>query len=308
LKKILIIQIAFGIVITAFLGLVLLKYISYFHQKIDVAEVSVVVKKNEPVSKLIRELGKKGVIRNPSWLWYYYKVTKAKIQAGVYRFSGKISPLDVVKKLKEGKVETISLTFPEGITAQEVIRKLEENKVIEKAAIGKEIYPFLEGYLFPDTYQFKIGEGAKKAITKMIVRFQQKMKRFGFTDKQLRENLIIASLIEKESVSDGAKVSEVIHNRLKLNMPLGLDSALEYAVGRTRLKRSDFYLDTPYNLYKRKGLPPTPICNPSLKAIEYSNDAPSGNLLYFLSYNGSTFFFTNYRKEKEWIRTRNRGN
>ena len=83
---------------------------------------------------------------------------------------------------------------------------------------------------------------------------------------------------------------------------LGLDSALQYALGKNRLNHADFNAATPYNLYKNRGLPPTPISNPSLKAIQYASDAPKGNLLYFLSSDGSTFFFTNYKKEKEWIK------
>ncbi|NOZ83428.1 MAG: endolytic transglycosylase MltG [Epsilonproteobacteria bacterium] len=302
MKKIFIIEAFFGIITTAVLVFLLITYISYFHKKIDAGHQTVRVYKNESITNVIKELAGKGIIKNPSWLWYYYKVTRTKVQAGVYYFSGRLSPLDIVKKLKLGKVETVSLTFPEGITAKSVVNILEANRVIKPGSISENIYPFIEGYLFPDTYNFKIDEGAVSAITKMMVHFQNKTKRFDFASKKLRKILIIASLIEKESIRKGRKVSEVIYNRLKRNMPLGLDSALQYALGKNRLTHADFNAATPYNLYKNRGLPPTPISNPSLKAIQYASDAPKGDLLYFLSRNGSTFFFTNYKKEKEWIR------
>ncbi len=295
-------QISVGIAALIVLIYALVSYISYLNGRINVAPVIVVIHKHETAASIIKELSAKHVIEKPSWLWYYYKVKRDKIQAGTYQFSGSISPMDVMKKLKYGKIKRVVINFPEGITARSVISKLEFAKVIKPDVIGKKIYPFLEGYLFPDTYRFEVNQGAVSALTKMILRFKQKMSRFNLTNKKERKILIIASLIEKEAEpASRTKVSEVIYNRLKRHMRLDLNAALLYGLNKKQLKHSDFSSDNPYNLYKFAGLPPSPISNPSLASLVAANHPAKGNLLYFASSNGLTYFFSNYKDDRRWL-------
>lgn len=302
MKKLFTAQIAVGIVALIVLTVALVAYISYLNRKIDVATAIVIIHKHETATSIIKELAAKHVIKEPSWLWYYYKVKREKIQAGAYQFSGLVSPLDVMKILKYGKIKKVIINFPAGITVRAVISKLENAKVIQPNVVGEKVYPFLEGYLFPDTYQFEINQGAVSALTKMIVRFQQKTRRFKLNSKAARKILIIASLIEKEAGPAGRKkVSEVIYNRLQRHMRLDLNAALMYGLRKKHLEHSDFSSNSPYNLYKKAGLPPTPISSPSMKSLIAAYRPAKGKLLYFASSDGSTYFFSNYKEDRNWL-------
>ncbi|MDR1328148.1 MAG: endolytic transglycosylase MltG [Oscillospiraceae bacterium] len=205
-----------------------------------------------------------------------------------------------------GKRATIDLTFPEGYTMAEIFKKLEESGVCspdelwDAAANHDFEYGFLaelpkgdrhrlEGYLFPDTYTFYIGDSATRALGKMLVNFETKFKAEYYEKAEAlgysaRDILIIASLIEREAgaASDRRKIASVIYNRLKNpDMPrLEIDATIYYAIAETGEAFSTG-VESPYNTYRAEGLPPGPIANPGAASIAAALDPESTQYYYY---------------------------
>jgi len=189
--------------------------------------------------------------------------------------------------------DIIKLTIPEGYTLAQIAKLLEDNLVCSAKEFTEtaNTYPFahevlkdvpikenrLEGYLFPDTYEFYKNEKPKYVLNKMLNNFENR-----YTDEMrtmtseagmsVAEVVNIASLIEKEAKldEDRTMISGVIHNRLDSTSlrKLQVDAALLYVVGhKEALTNEDLALDSPYNTYLYEGLPPTAICNPGIKSL-----------------------------------------
>jgi UPF0755 protein len=150
----------------------------------------------------------------------------------------------------------------------------------------------VEGYLFPDTYQFAKGVTPEEMLARMVMKMRAQLtpdlvktaQDRGFTVHQL---LTLASIIEREAVvpSELPLISAVFWNRLKIEMPLQADPTVQYAIGKGRqaLTRNDLLVDHPYNTYRRPGLPPGPIANPGLLAIRAAANPARVNYLYFVA-------------------------
>ena len=222
----------------------------------------------------------------------------------------------------------------------EIFRRLEENDVcsyedlMEAAASYKYNYSFLdgqtagdplrlEGFLFPDTYQFYVGMQASSAINKFLETFHylltaDMLKQANDRGLNMRQVVTIASLIEKEAAvdlengtDDRALISSVIYNRLKEGMTLGIDASILYVFpdheGAPTAEMLAY--DSPYNTRIYTGLPPTPICNPSLAAIKAALNPESTNY-YFYALNtetGKHEFFTDADDFNEFVATQNYG-
>ena len=228
--------------------------------------------------------------------------------AGVYYLNGKMGLEGMLMTLKGDNTsgETITLTFPEGYSVPEIINKLSENDVCDKQALisviqstdftysmvadlkAQDSIPYrLEGYLFPDTYEFYIDESASSTIKKFIKngdekyteKYRKRAKELGLTDYEV---ITIASIIQKEAANDEqmSTISAVIHNRLEdtVNFPtLGCQSTADYitnkvkpALTSTSAHTADYYMAY-YNTNNSStvvGLPAGPICNPGQKAIQ----------------------------------------
>ena len=216
--------------------------------------------------------------------------------------------------------DTVTVTIPEGYTVRQTIALLAEKGVntaealTEAAQTASFDYDFidndsedlsrLEGYLFPDTYEFYVGHNAKDALNKLIANFVSRLGDDGMaqveaSEYSLEEIITIASLIEEETDgTDQANIASVIYNRL--NNPsyetaglLQIDASLLYALPdhEGAITNEDKAVDSPYNLYKYKGLPPTPISNPGLAAIEAALDpADTGYYYYALGTDGKHHF------------------
>lgn len=263
-------------------------------------------------------------------------------EAGMYYLNGKMG-LEGMLITLEGDTassETVTLTFSEGYTVPEIVNKLAENDVCDKAALLSVIqstefnYPLvnglkaedsvpyrLEGYLFPDTYEFFINESAASTIKKFldngnnkyIEKYSKRAKELGYTD---REIIIIASIIQKEAANDEqmAEISAVIHNRLKdtVNFPtLGCQSTSDYiknkvapSLGSTSSHTSDYYL-TYYNTNNNStvvGLPAGAICNPGLSAIKAALYPAKSNAKFFFHDNkGNMYTATSYSEFKSKV-------
>jgi UPF0755 protein len=170
-------------------------------------------------------------------------------------------------------------------------------------------FSYLEGLLFPAQYSFAKGTPAEDAVASMVENSKRAMQKAGFFQSESKfsaqQLLIIASLLQAEGgIEDFGKISQVIRNRLRIGMPLQFDSTVHYV----EKKRGDIFLSTkstlissPYNTYRRYGLPPGPINNPGLTAMRAATNPTPGNWLYFITVAPSDTRFTNDLNQfNEW--------
>ena len=293
----------------------------------------IVVTDGEKLGSVSKSLKKEGLINYRGLFLLYSSLSDTAVVAGTYELNTSMDyhALLTAMSARSGARKTVNVTIPEGYSMQQIFELLEEKNVntveaLTEAAANEDYdYDFLankekgdasrlEGYLFPDTYQFYSGGDAKTVINKMLRNFDNKMTdelRQTISDSgyTMDEIITIASLIEKETDgSDGTKISSVIRNRLKNSGEtagyLQIDAALLYALGEHKevLTDADKEIDSPYNLYKNKGLPPTPICNPGMSSIR-SALYPDNTSYYFyaLGEDGVHHFFKTYREHLNFL-------
>ncbi|MGA9771626.1 MAG: endolytic transglycosylase MltG [Blastocatellia bacterium] len=259
---------------------------------------------------IVTRLGEAGIIRNPTALIIYLKLTgrSTALKAGDYRFASPISPLQAIDKLMRGEVYLDRVTIPEGYnrfeiaetlatktgkaTAEEFLRLINDQTPIEKIAPEARN---LEGFLFPDTYNYSPRTTPEELIRVMVNRFDEvftpewatRASQLGLTVNQV---VTLASIIEKEAKvpDERPHMASVFFNRLKIGMPLGSDPTFIYAAllandydGNPNQPRHRTRL-SPYNTYLVSGLPPGPIASPgraSLEAVLYPDNTDD---LYFV--------------------------
>jgi UPF0755 protein len=255
---------------------------------------------------IANRLGEAGVVR--SRVGFLATVlargSMRRLKAGEYEIPRNGTTLDVIELLESGRVRQHAVLHPEGATVSELARVLESERLaaaedVVGAASSERLLrslgveaPSLEGYLFPDTYQFVRGMSVDEMLGRMVQRLRAKLtpeiqaraKERGLT---IHELLTLASIIEREAVdpSERRLISAVFWNRLRLDMPLQADPTVQYAAAKERrtLTRSDLAADHPYNTYVRRGLPPGPIASPGLAAIEAALDPAPVKYLYFVA-------------------------
>ena len=180
----------------------------------------------------------------------------------------------------------VTITIPEGLTVSDINKRLSDAGVLS----GEMLPSDLEGYLFPDTYEFFIPSGVEVVKKKFLDNFKDKIEPVisgGLSGSDIEKILTIASLIEKEipNFSDRKIVSGIIQKRLKNNMPLQIDASICYIkLGPcVPITSEDKKINSLYNTYRYKGLPPGPIDNPGLDAIEASVNPKPSPYWYYLS-------------------------
>jgi UPF0755 protein len=313
----------------------------------NVANQYIEVPRGSTPDEIIDRLSSQGVIRRGWLLRLYLRVSGAgpRLKAGEYRFPSPISPLGVLRKLEEGQQRLSRLTVVEGWTRWDIAALLARIPDLKLGSVEEALALFddtslirdldpeaknLEGYLFPDTYSFPPNTGAREVVATMVRRFRQALEaargaRAGSAALSTREIVTVASLIETEAKlgEERPLVASVIYNRLKIGMPLGIDSTVIYAsklAGKWRndgkVYLSDIERDSPYNTRKVRGLPPGPIASPGASALEAAiNPAPTDFLYYVREpsrndgahnfYNNSADFERGVQALREWERTRN---
>lgn len=234
------------------------------------------------------------------------------LKAGLYEFNPGMDLFEIVKKIEKGEVlpgsDEIVVSIPEGINMTEIIERLKEAGINDadkiqnlKASAFVDRFPFLnlansrynnlEGFLFPDTYRFPKSASLTEVVEVMLKQFEEKTtefrKREVLNGRNFYEILIMASILEKEVPHQDMPIaSGILWKRLKIDMPLQVDATLVYDLGRP-LKRSDIdTLDSDFNSYKYKGLPPTPISNPGVESIKASAYPEESAYLYYLTRRG----------------------
>lgn len=272
------------------------------------------------------------------WLFEAFcKISHAdrKVNPGEYELSSSFDYRALIQNMRSGSDSalTVDVTIPEGFSMEQIFRRLEENKVcgydelMEAAANYKFNYSFLEGlpegeasrlegFLFPDTYQFYVGEQASSVINKFLMVFYNKLdadmiNRANNMGISIKDAVTIASMIEKEAANDEerATISSVIHNRLNAGMPLGIDATILYLYpdhegGPTAEMLEQ---DSPYNTRVYTGLTPTPICSPGLASLTAALQPESTGYYYYAldTESGTHRFFTNLGEQQAFAATQN---
>jgi len=283
------------------------------------------------------QLKSAGLIEYKFLFKLYSAVSNAdvKLDAGTYELSTAFDYRALVKKMTTGSPSqmTTKLTFPEGYTMEQIFSLLAENDICEKddlydaAANYKFSYSFiddeslgdakrLEGFLFPDTYEFYEGERPYSVINKFLYNFYSrytaemisKTEKRGLTPTQL---VTVASLIEREAGDDADRgnIASVIYNRLARNMPLQIDAAIQYVLPERVpvLTEKELSVDSPYNTYTNTGLPPTPIANPGMASIRAALEPNSTNYYFYAldTATGTHRFFATYEEQMAFAATQN---
>lgn len=219
-------------------------------------------------------------------LYFYVTNRDDKIKAGEYLFNSNSSWWAIVRDLVQGNVARFKWIIREGDNIDVVLSSLKSNKRIKNTklmlllnVLGFDSFAGLQGKLYPDTYYFTTGEIdadlIMRAYKKMLAVTNKswKNREAGLPIKSLDEAIIIASMVEMESAKKNEKslISSVIYNRLSIGMPLQIDATVQYGLRKKEpIVISDTKIDTPYNTYLHKGLPPGPICFPGIDSLEAS--------------------------------------
>lgn len=241
----------------------------------------------------------------PRWLFVWrarMRGLEASLRRGEYRLSPGESADDVLDRLARGVVLSYRFRIAEGSTVSALLARLAADERLDfrlADVTAADLMPRLglaghaEGRFFPDTYQFTRGDRGAALLKRAEARmeavlaavWQQRQAGLGIDKPQA---LVLASLIEKETgvAADRRRIAGVFHRRLQLGMRLQADPTVIYGLGQDfdgDLKRAHLAADSPYNTYRRHGLPPTPIAFPSRASLEAAVDPAAGDALYFVA-------------------------
>ena len=304
----------------------------------DDQDISFVVSEDTTVSGISQQLDQSGVVNYGTFFRLFNSLQgdgDVIISAGVYTLNPTMDYDQIVSALTETtSTTTVKVTIPEGYTIAQIRQTLLDNNVTSEALLDDALnnYAFkhdflkdeqpprenwLEGYLFPDTYEFV--QDSKQPIyevlnvmlnnfdTKYDEQIEEGAKELGLTTHEV---VVIASLIEREAkeADEFSKISGVIHNRLNNSEEypyLQIDASLQYAVGHNNpLTEEDLKLDSPYNLYTNKGLPPGPICNPGYNALYAATHPDDHDYYYYVAMPDGTHLFAETNSEHNRNRER----
>ena len=243
------------------------------------------------------------------------------LQAGDYLFDHPITTHEVVSRLSTGRYGLLPtrVTIFEGTSNVEIAKLLSSYFSQFNPLVFLQQTRDLEGYLFPDTYFFLPNVTAEAVIESMQSNFNRQINKLepliaeveeGY-ERNLHEIITMASIIEEEAhkLEDRHMISGVLWNRIEIGMPLQVDATFIYFLGKNtyKLTLEDLQIDSPYNTYKYRGLPPGPITNPGLSSIKAALEPTENEYLYYLAdRRGNTYyakdFETHKRNKAKYIR------
>jgi UPF0755 protein len=239
----------------------------------------------------------------------------ARLKAGEYAFSGPLSLEGILEALLRGDVVRRDLTIPEGRSLDEIAALVAGEGLDLHAFLASARNPApvrdldptaadLEGYLFPDTYDVpQSPEAPRVLVRRMTQRFREviapDLARVAERGLTVRQVVILASIVELETAraSERPRIAAVFLNRLEKGMPLQTDPSIIYALRKAgrwdgNIRKRDFDIDSPYNTYRRAGLPPGPLGSPGREAIRAVLEPAETKELYFVSRNDGTHEFS----------------
>jgi len=273
----------------------------------------IVIPKGSSPGTVVKKLAAEGIIKHEWPLAFYLKASGkgASIKAGEYDFPSPISPLSVADRLQRGERQLTRITIIEGWTRWDIARALKQVPqfklqsdaqaldLMNNVKLIKDIDPAatdLEGYLFPDTYEFAEESSAEDVIEMMVKRFRGVWKadwsdRARMLNMSPRQIVTMASIIETEAKLDEERpiVASVIYNRLRKDIPLAVDSSVIYAsklAGKWRydgkVYKSDIERRSPYNTRIFAGLPPGPVASPGESSLKAALNPATTDYLYYV--------------------------
>lgn len=313
-----------GVIIAFVLALVIITFaiIAYLVIRINLpydpsnTEKSVFkVEANSGIDQIATNLQQKGFISDKNLFIIYAKFgpSRGNLKPGVYMFSPSMSIASIADTLGIGKIATKKVTFQEGLTINEIARKWAREGLGDAQAFvdatklqGTYKQSFLqyrsnqaslEGYLFPATYDIVVATSPEQQISAMLNSFASqvlpKLDSSYQNSAKLSDLITMASIVEKEgkTSADRRLIAGVFNNRLAKGMKLESDVTINYITAKTATQAADLKIDSPYNSYLYKGLPPTPICNPGLDAILATANPTASNYYYFIADRSGTVHF-----------------
>lgn len=281
--------------------------------------IKIVVSSGMRAKEIGSLLESKGVISNSNRFWLMAKLNgnEKKFMAGKYNFHEGMKTEAVLAKLVEGEVDELEFVIPEGFTVKDIAKRLDEEGIVEEEeflAKAKAFCPFdyieknaeasyyIEGFLFPAKYKVTNEATTEDILNMMSNAFDERLtddmkKRAEELDISVYELVTLASLVEKEAKykEDQAVIAQVFFKRLEIGMPLQSDATLQYLMDAPKedVTISDTKLDSPYNTYQNYGLPPGPVANPGLDAINAVLYPSDTDYLYFVADRDGHNHFTN---------------
>lgn len=288
--------------------------------KISGSEV-VNVEEGDSFYSIVSRLSNENKIKSPLLIKIYSKLTNLNLEVvpGNHTLEQSMSLKEMAEALKEtSNANTVTITIPEGFTIDDIAVRVSENGICTKDEFLSAVknYPLpsyvkddpdkrynLEGFLFPDTYNFDAGVKPEYIIETMIKRFEEIWSKvstgFNIKSEDIEKVITVASIIEKEARVDKDRplVASVIYNRLAQDMPLQIDATVIYAHGYyiENVRNRHLAIESKYNTYLHDGLPVGPICNPGVASIEAAlNPAKTDYLFYLLASDNAHYFTNNY--------------
>lgn len=270
-------------------------------------------------NQIVTLLHDEGIIENPTLFRIVVKLERAEksLQAGSYLLGPQMKPLEIIEQLRSGRVQTERVVIPEGFDIKQIAQVLadrglaDRDRFIELASDASLIYgetipvdsplASLEGYLYPDTYYFNEGQSEEDLIGQMVDRFiavaqAEIVPLLEDSEFSLHEVVTLASIVEKEIMVDHERpvVASVYLNRLAIDMPLQADPTVRYVTPeeRPQVLYRDLEIDSPYNTYRYRGLPPGPIASPGLASMLAVLNPANTDYFFFVSRRDGTHEFT----------------
>lgn len=253
-----------------------------------------VVDQGESIKSIGDKLEQAGLIKNATVFSLWVKMNKLdnKIQSGDFRLSPSQSMESIAESLTHGSLD-YWLRIPEGERADQIADRLKALSPNYNDT-WKEQLETNEGYLFPDSYRIPMGDDINEIITIMRNNFDKKYATIGTSKYSQKEIVTVASIVQREVhfPEDEPIVASVLYNRLDIGMALQVDPSVQYAVGYYPLQKTwwkknlsvdDLKINSPYNTYLNPGLPPTPISNPGLTALQAAAHPADTNYMYYVS-------------------------
>ncbi len=279
------------------------------------------LRRGQATAAILQNLQRHGVLRDEWIPLVYLKFLRGRdsLKAGVYEFDKPLSPVEVIDKLVRGDVVLKTITVREGLDRFAVAKLFTDEGLgtegswetaTRNADLVRDIAPqaeSLEGYLFPDTYKFNPGTPAQVIVQQMVANFR---KHWGneialiTTGLDAHQTVTLASIIETEAQLPQERpiVASVYLNRVRRRMLLGADPTVIYALklaGRWdgNIRKADLQIDSPYNTYRKPGLPPGPIANPGLASLRAAAAPSTTPYLYFVARNDGSHVFSTSNEE-----------
>ena len=303
------------LVIFAFFCLIVLYNLAILILPLHVVNKQLEICQGDSAHKIANSLSKQHIIRSKTWFYAIVRLGHLdhKLNVGFYSFNGYTNMFGVIDKLVSGKSLVNKVTIPEGTTIFKTLSILAEHKVgnwdkfdslaSDTAFVHKTTgfkVKTLEGFLYPATYEFMPNTSEEKALTMMVEEFFSRVPIAKERDqKAFYKAMILASIVEREAKVQTEKpiIASVYLNRLQIGMRLQADPTVTYLQEKEGVHKQVVYYkdlknDSPYNTYRKKGLPPGPICSPSISAIDAALNPANTNFLFFFAEPAGNHIFT----------------